>query len=123
MITDEFQQKHNDLDKNITLGVLLEYTDEFLIPKMDELITERLKTSNTEMEEKIRRYNAEMENKLKTFIDRRLSDYVTDIFKKLEKHDIKEKEFKAKIVEIMRRNNLASGEELSFLEGLIQGSY
>ncbi|MBU2542853.1 hypothetical protein KJ785_04825 [Patescibacteria group bacterium] len=108
MTTNDFQQKHDDLEEPVTAGLLLDFANDILLPSIGDLIRTENKT---------------MEHRLKSYIDDKLADYTSDIFKRLEKHNIKEKEFKTKIVEIMRRNNLASGEELSFLEGLIQGSY
>ena len=32
----------DDLNKNVTLGILLEYTDEFLMPKMGEMMDEKI---------------------------------------------------------------------------------
>ena len=112
MTAEEYAQKRNDLDKPVTMGLLLEFTDEFLIPRFSELMDLKLKEANGQLE-----YN------LKTYIDAKMADYTSDIFKRLEKRTIKDKEFKSRIVEILKRNKLAKDEELSFLQGLVEGSY
>jgi hypothetical protein len=61
----------------VTLGVLLEYTDEFLIPKMAEMMDEKIGTNNETllgkmdamMDEKINKATAKLSYDLKSYID------------------------------------------------------
>lgn len=83
--------------------MLLEYIDTFLIPKMGEMIKEN---------------NAILEHNLKDYIDRKLSEYHTDLFKKLDEARRRDTQFKEKVIEIFRRQKIGSTEEIAYLEGL-----
>ncbi|OGH71659.1 MAG: hypothetical protein A2921_04710 [Candidatus Magasanikbacteria bacterium RIFCSPLOWO2_01_FULL_43_20b] len=96
-----------DWEKPVTYGQLLEYTDSFLLPRINEAISLVVKDAN-----------ANLENRLKSYIDDKLADYTSDIFKRLEKKDIKEKEFKRKVVELFKRHDIGTTEDLAFLDGL-----
>ena len=100
-----------DLSKPVTLGVLLEYTDELLIPKVGEI-----------MDEKIKMGNASLEHSLKSYIDDKLADYSSDIFKRLDKKYEKEKQFKSKVVELFRAHHIGTPEDVAYLEGLVHGT-
>ena len=95
-----------ELDKPFSLGVLLEYTDEFLIPKIGEMIKEG---------------NADVKHELKSYIDDKLANYTSDIFKRLDKKYGKEKQFKTKVVELLRKHQIGTSEDLAYLEGLVDG--
>lgn len=107
-----FAPQPEDLDKNITLGVLLEYTDEFLLPRMEERVREVVK-------EEI----GQSEYRMKDYIDRKLTDHTTELFKKLEQKFQTERQFKERVVDIFKRNNLATAEDIAFLDGLVKGSW
>jgi hypothetical protein len=108
MTKDEYTKQNKDnFDKPVTLGVLLEFTNDFLIPAMSDMVKSA---------------NAEQEYNLKVYVDGKLADYTSDIFKRLDKKYQTDKNFKEKVVEILKRNNMASSEEIAFLEGLVQGS-
>lgn len=96
-----------DLEKPVTLGVLFEFTDEVLLPRISDLI-------EVKVDEKI----ARLEHNLKSYIDDKLADYTSDIFKRLEKKEIKEKEFKRKVVELFKKHDIGTSEDLAFLDGL-----
>jgi len=71
-----YQQE--ELDKPVTLGVLLEYTDEFLIPKMAEIMDEKLNESDRKIDKRfgeIDKRFGELEYNLKSYIDDKLADY------------------------------------------------
>lgn len=70
-------KKKSDLDKPVTLGLLLEYTDEFLIPRMAEMVEEnnqrmdlRMNGMKKELIEEIRA----SEHRLKTYVDRKITE-------------------------------------------------
>jgi len=128
MTAEEYAKKQSDLDRPVTLGLLLEFTDEFLIPRFSELMDQRIdekvpKIFDARFDAKIGPALAKLEYNLKTYIDDKMADYTSDIFKRLEKRTIKDREFKSRIVDILKRNKLAKDEELSFLQGLVEGSY
>ncbi len=112
-----FQKKKSDLNKVVTLGVLLEYTDEFLLPRIGEMFQD----SEKRMKEEINAANGKLNHDLKVYIDQKLADYTSDIFKRLDKKYQKDKEFKEKVVELFQRHKIGSAEELAFLKGLVTG--
>lgn len=105
--------KKSDLNNPVTLGVLLEFTDDFLLPKMTEIINH---TVNEVMDKK----NAELEYKLKTYIDNKLAEYTSDIFKRLDKKYQKDLEFKKGVVALLKKHKIGSAEEIAYLAGLAQ---
>ncbi len=105
------EYKEEDFGKSVTLGVLLEFTDEFLIPKMGEL-----------MDEKIKIWNASLDHSLKSYIDDKLANYTSDIFKRLDKKYERERQFRSKIVELFRAHNIGKPEDIAYLEGLVGGA-
>ncbi len=108
-----FQEKNKaDLDKVVTLGVLLQFTDEFLIPKMTEVMGEM-------MDEKIALANAKLTHDLKIYIDEKQANLVSEIFERLDKKYQKEKQFKEKVLELFKKHNIGSSEDIAFLEGLV----
>lgn len=66
--------KTADMNKVVTMGILLEYTDEFLIPRFADII-----------EESIRKSNGELKHELKTYIDEKFEHYTADIIKRLDR--------------------------------------
>ena len=114
--------KKADLHKPVTMGLLLEYTDDFLLPKMADIIDDRLGKTEDTLNKTIDQKNAQLEFHLKEYIDNKLADYTSDIFKRLDKKHQQEKDFKQKVVEIFKKHRIGSAEEIAFLEGLVQGS-
>lgn len=108
MTRDEFKQKNSaELEKPVTLGVLLQFTDEFLIPRMAEMVKEE---SNR------------LEHSLKDYIDRKLTDHTAQLFKRLEERDKKDRAFKEKILELLKKHNIGDTEDLAYLEGIIHAT-
>lgn len=115
-----FSQQPEDLNKNITLGVLLEYTDEVLLPKMEETI----RNVATEVVTGVVRVEiGKSENRMMDYIDRKLADHTLELFKRLEHRFQSEHQFKDKIVELFRRHNIGTSEDLAFLDGLVKGGW
>ena len=113
-----FRQKNEEeLAKPVTFGILLEYTEEVLIPRFSDVVDDKIKESEERMDKKFAKYNYE----LKDYIDRKLTDHTTELFRRLDARYDNDKKFKSKVLEILRRNNFASSEELAFLEGLVAG--
>lgn len=97
-----------DMDKVVTMGVLVEYTGEFLVPKIEEIVNDAIGKS---------------ENRMMSYIDRQLTDHITDLFKRLEQKFQSERQFKERVLDIFKRNNLATAEDIAFLEGLVKGAW
>ncbi len=115
--------KKEDLDKVVTLGVLLEYTDEFLIPRFADVVKEIVPSIIKELvPPMIKEANGQLTHELKVYIDEKLADYSSDIFKRLDKKYEKEKQFKEKVVQLFKKHKIGSPEDVAFLEGLVQGS-
>lgn len=106
--------KKEDINRPVTLGVLLEYTDEVLLPRMEEMV-------NTVVNEVTQKKTGQLEYNLKVYIDEKLANYTSDIFKRLEKRDINDKHFKVKVVELFKKHHIGSEKELAFLEGMVSG--
>ncbi|MBI5728790.1 MAG: hypothetical protein HY983_00900 [Candidatus Magasanikbacteria bacterium] len=120
--------KKDELEQPVTLGVLLEYTDSFLMPKMVDIMDERFAKVNERFDKMDERFKetdnkiARNEYNLKVYIDEKLANYTSDIFKRLEKKQEKETAFKKKVVDLFKKHHIGSSEELAFLEGLVSGS-
>ncbi len=139
---ESFQKNQEDLNKVVTLGVLLEYTDEFLMPKMQEMVTDAVSGAIAQSEHRmtdtingaiakseqrttdtINGAIAKSENRLMDYIDRRLTDSTAELFKKLEQKFQTERQFKDKVVELFKRHNIGTSEDLAFLDGLVKGGW
>lgn len=107
MAENGFVKSEEELNKVVTLGVLLEYTDEFLIPRLSEMIDERMNERMGKLE-----YN------LKSYVDRKFVDHTAELFERLDAKYQKEKQFKGKVIEIFKKNNFGTPEDIAFLEGL-----
>lgn len=130
MTSEEYRQtKQSEFEKPITMGVLLEFTDSFLIPKIAELIKDESKSLESRIEERMdvkfssvdKRFFL-LENNLKTYIDRRFSDYTAELFRRLDAKYQKEKQFKEKVLELFKKHSIGSTEDLAYLEGLVHAS-
>lgn len=116
---NSFQQKNKEeLDKVVTLGVLLEFTDEFLIPKMGELMDEKINTAIDASEKRMMLAMGKLNHDLKVYIDEKLANLVSEVFERLDKKYAKEKQFKDKLLEILKKHNIGSAEDMAYLEGL-----
>lgn len=122
MAENGFVKSEEDLNKAITLGVLLEYTDKFLIPKMSDLMDEKIAASeqriDKRMNESMNERMGKLEYNLKSYVDRKFVDHTAELFERLDAKYQKEKQFKGKVVEMFKKNNLGTPEDIAFLEGL-----
>lgn len=129
MIKMKFTKKRSDLAKPVTLGLLLEYTDDFLLPKISDLMDERIKINNVKLEHKFETLEhkfetlehkiSQTEHNLKVYIDDKLADYTSDIFKRLDKKYQHDKKFKEKLVELLKKHHIGTEVDLAYLEGLV----
>lgn len=116
---ESFPKNQEELSKTVTLGVLLEYTDEFLMPKMQEMID----GSEQRMTNTINGAIAKSENRMMDYIDRRLTDHTAELFRKLEQKFQTERQFKDKVVELFKRHSIGTSEDIAFLDGLVKGGW
>jgi len=118
--------KHNNNSKPITRKELREelgeFTDQVLLPALDKLIDFKLEQK---LEEKLeQKLEEKLEAKMTRFPDKayltdKLADLAVEIYQRLERRLAKEKDFKIKVTEILKRHQLASQEEIKYLEDLI----
>src|SRR3989338_7566190 len=106
------QHSKQVLSTPVTLGVLLDYTEEILMPAMSKLIDDKL-------DEKLKSSNAKLENNLKTYIDRRLTDNNIELLQKLDEKYFKDIAFKQKTVELFKKHKICTSADVSFLVGSI----
>lgn len=85
----KYKKSKDELSRPVTMGLLLEYTDEFLIPKFSQLMDNKVQENNKILENNLKDYidknNAKQEYNMKDYFDRKMPQYMTDAFKKLEK--------------------------------------
>jgi hypothetical protein len=122
MVSKFAKKRKNDLKKPVTLGVLLEYTDEFLIPKMYEMTQEMIQDEHIGMVKILKEEIAKSTHEIKSYMDDKLGEYTSDIFKRLDKKYQKDRQFKAKVVELFKKHNIGTKEDLAFLEGVVSMS-
>ena len=112
--------KPTDLDKVVTLGVLLEYTDEFLIPHFAEVIKEIVPPMIKEIVlPMIKEANGQLKHELKEYIDEKLNKQTDEIFSRLERRFDRDREFKEKLIQILRVNKIGSTHDWVVLEQLL----
>lgn len=127
MIAKFIKKNKSKLDKPVTLGLLMEYTDEILVPTIVNIFREEIKPIEKRLDGLDGRIKAvedrmnRVEYNLKDYIDKKMADYTSDIFKRLDKKYQKDFQFKKKVVELFKKHNIGNGEELAFLEGLVAG--
>ncbi len=119
-----------DANKVVTVGVLAEYTADFLLPKIEELfeennkrMDERFEENNklikVQFEEIISKNNGQQTYELKTYVDEKLNKQTEEIFTRLEKRFDRDKNFKEKLIAIMRAHRVGTLDEMMALEKLL----
>lgn len=66
-----------DLNRTVTVGILLQYTDDFLLPRIQDVVTDAI-TKN----------NAVLVHMLKDYVDKKNTQVKDDIFSRLERHGV-----------------------------------
>ena len=112
--------KKEELDKVVTLGVLFEFTDQVLIPRMADLMDVKIGDKLGVFKEEINEKFATTEHNLKTYIDEKLADYTSEIFSRWAKKEKKESDFRKTVVNILKKHNIGTEKELAYLKGLAE---
>ena len=121
MTKKDFTKK--ELEQPVTLGLLLEFTDQHLIPTLDNLIRERIKNRPTK-KEVAEMIEKKLDKKMtsfptKEYLDDKLADFTADIFERLErKNFFPDKKYKKKVNKVLSRNKLITSTEFKELETL-----
>lgn len=55
---------------------------------------------------------------LKTYIEEKMGEYHSDVFKRMEKEFQEDRHFQKKVIELLRANNIGTTEDWAYLEGL-----
>lgn len=116
---EKMSLKKEELDKPVTLGTLFEFTEQVLLPQIETTV-ERAIIEN--VDKIVSGKTAGLEYNLKEYIDKKFDDHSTELFKRLERKEQKEKQFKEKVVDLFKRHNIGTPEDLAFLDGLVKGA-
>ncbi|MEK7226806.1 MAG: hypothetical protein AAB221_14135 [Bacteroidota bacterium] len=125
MSKDEFLQNHPNKDQPVTVGAMVEAFDQVLVPRIKEVATSTVQEAFDEVllpaiDEMMKRNNAQQENRMRDYIDRKFYDQIGEFSKRLDAKAEKEKQFKGKVIDLFRRHNMGTPEEIAFMEGLAQ---
>ena len=117
--------KKEEWNKPATVGLMLTFTDEVLLPRFADMIDEKFAEQNKRIDAKFVEQDkkiSRVEYNIKEYIDKKMADYTSDIFKRLEKREHKDGQFKQMVVELFKTHHIGSSEQVAFLEGLVVGS-
>lgn len=112
-------------DQVVTMGLLLEFTEDILIPRigdmMDEKMDRRFDAFETKMDEKMDKKFKAVEHNLKDYVDRKSTETIEEIFRRLEKKFGNEQAFREKVVEVLKKNNIGTEKDFAYFEGILAG--
>lgn len=134
----KFNNSEASLSQPVTIGLLLQYADEFLIPRFSEMMSEmmdeklnkgfsqfsknldekldkRFAAHTNELKQYVETRLGHQNHDLKVYIDDKLADQTSEIFLRIDKKD---KPFKRKVVDVFKKNRLATTQEIKYLEQL-----
>ncbi len=119
MTSQDYKNNNSgELQKTVTVEVLLDFTDDILLPRIADIIDEKIVASTSVIRNEFRNEISQLNHDLKIYIDQKLGDYTSDIFNRLDKKYQQDKRFKEKMIEILKRSSIATAEEVAYLEGL-----
>ena len=55
---------------------------------------------------------------LKAYIDRKMAEYHSDVFKRMEKEFQEDRQFQKKVIELFQAHQIGTAEDLAYLKGL-----
>tara|TARA_Y100000031_G_C8209611_1_gene380264 strand:- start:110 stop:427 length:318 start_codon:yes stop_codon:yes gene_type:complete len=99
--------------------------------KAKDEILEAISTFSTSVDEQFSDIKSEMVTKdeldsrlgksnhdLKVYIDRKMAEYHSDVFKRMEKEFQEDRHFHKKVIELLRAHDIGTTEDWAYLEGL-----
>ncbi|PIR13026.1 hypothetical protein COV49_03620 [Candidatus Falkowbacteria bacterium CG11_big_fil_rev_8_21_14_0_20_39_10] len=95
--------------KKVVSEVLGQFTEDVLLPSIEKIV-------NNQVDEKIGQHRHEMKN----YIDEKLTSTKGDIISYIKGDRERDKNWKLKIVNILKREKLAKSSELKFLVDLVR---
>ncbi len=102
---------NQDLNQPVTLGVLGEFTEQVLLPAVQEIV-------KAEVRAEVRSEIGIFRTEIKGYIDEKLGDLRGDLVSVFTGDRDRDRNFKAKVIDIIRRNKLAREDEISVLAQL-----
>ncbi len=138
-------------DQVVTMGLLLEFTEDILIPRigdmMDEKMDKRFDAFEVKMDkkmdirfdnfeakmdkkfdefeikidDKLKKMKAEIEHSLKAYVDRKSTETIEEIFRRLEKKYGNDHAFREKVVEVLKKNKIGTEKDFAYFEGILAG--
>lgn len=102
-------------DQVVTMGLLLEFTEDILIPRLSEAMDEKIKAS----EERTNKNVKATEHNLKSYIDRKSTETTDEVFRRLEKKYGNDKAFREKVVQVLKKHKIGTAEDFAYFEGIL----
>lgn len=120
--------KQSKLNQPLTFGQLAEFTEKTILPAVADIVDKTVEEKlETKLEEKLEKLETRLEkkfavfrNEIKDYFDRKLAETKGDIIAVIKGDRERDRTFKIKLLEIVKRNKLANPKELEFLVELIR---
>jgi hypothetical protein len=106
-------------DQVVTMGLLLEFTEDILIPRLSDVMDEKIKASEDRIDKKLKTMKADIEHTIKAYMDRKSTETIEEVFRRLEKKYGQEKAFREKVVEVLKKNKIGTKEDFAYFEGIL----
>ncbi|MDP3985408.1 MAG: hypothetical protein Q8P82_01470 [bacterium] len=107
----------DDLNKVVTVGILKEtlgeFTEDVLMPAIRDIVKE-------EVRDVVTKEIGSAKSELKDYVDTKISSLRGDLISVIRGERDRDQTFKEKMLEVLKRNKLASEEELSFMAELVR---
>jgi poly-D-alanine transfer protein DltD len=123
-------------DQVVTMGLLLEFTEDILIPRLSEVVDEKMDKRfdafevkmdkkfdefDIKIDGKLKKMKAEIEHSLKAYVDRKSTETIEEIFRRLEKKYGNDHAFREKVVEVLKKNKIGTENDFAYFEGILAG--
>ncbi len=116
------KKSKEELSRPVTLGVLLQFTEEVLMPSIGKMFNDFEIKMDKKMDAKLKTSFAKHTYEMKSYFDDKLADSTSDIFKRLDKKYEKDKQFKSRVVDVFRRSNIGTVEDIAYLQGMLDAA-
>jgi len=106
---------NHPLTKQELIEVLHIFTEDILLPAVENMMDSKFSEHTHKMENTIDRKLAKNTHEMKDYIDSKLADQKGDIIAVVKSDRERDNNWKLKVVEILKRNKLANPKELELL--------
>ncbi|MFA4831669.1 MAG: hypothetical protein WC618_05930 [Patescibacteria group bacterium] len=114
-----------ELEKPVTVGVLMdtlvEFADQVLLPRFEKTVDQKIGIANAQQTQEMKTANAQQTHELKSYIDDKLAVHTAELFSRLDRKYQSEKQFREKVVELFRKHQIGTTEDIAYLAGLAAG--